>query len=315
MYKLQQNPLHVQRHVLWLLLLLLIGGAGTGLQAQPNTQSTAGLPASPLAADSTTVLADSTRSRLWILGASWGNNSSFLGRYQAERLPFYAIDATYKAKSGFWLSGMGYHIPNTNNTIDELDLMAGWSFDLSRRWDASVYYSRFFFSAESPLLKAATANALSARLALDWGWVYSQLTSSLTFGGSSDFFLVLDNSRYFELPRLFHKKDYVSIEPKISLIAGTQTFVEQYTASQPVPIFSPSPGPGRPGSGGTQTREHASTSFNLLTYELAVPVGYTFKKLTLEATPRYSIPVNQLEGDASEAQFFLTTSLYISLPH
>jgi hypothetical protein len=312
MLKLLLDVLPQQRPLLqMLLLLILLGGSSLPLSAQSSKQGAAPkAQAATLSSDSLSVKADSTRSRLWIVGASWGNNSSFLGRYQAERIPFYALDATYKAKSGFWISGIGYHIPNTINTLDELDVMVGWSFDLSKRWDASVYYSRFFFSPESPLLKAATANAISGRLGLDWGLIYTQLTPTLTFGGSSDVFLVLDNSRYFEVRRLFHKKDYISIEPRISLIAGTQSFVESYTANQPAPIFGP--GPGKPG-GGTQTREYTATSFSILAYELSLPVGYTYKRLTLEATPRYNIPMNQLEGDASQAQFFLTTSLFLSL--
>lgn len=266
-----------------------------------------------------TVPADSTvKERYIIIGASWGNNSSFLGRNQAERLPFISTDLSYISKSGFWLSGMAYHVMNTLNTVDEVDLTAGWAFPVSKRMDAAVYYSKFFFSPESTLLKASTGNAVSGYLGLDWTYIYSRLTSTVTFGGSTDYFLILDNSRYFGKGNILHKSDSLTVEPRFSVIAGTQTFVQTHMSRQPVPDYGPVSGPGRPGGGpggapgGGSTTEYSSstTSFNILNYEVSLPVTYSFKNLSFEVVPRYSIPVNQLEGRTIPSQFFVTTSLY-----
>ena len=256
--------------------------------------------------------------RLWIVGTSWGNNSSFLGRNQAERLPFLSTDLSYISKKGFWLSGIAYQVVNTAAFVDEVDLTAGWSFYPSKRLDASVYYSKFFFSPESSLLKASTGNALSGYMGLDWTYIYSRLTSTVTFGGSTDFFLILDNSRYFGTGKLLHKMDSLTVEPRISMIAGTQTFVETHMASRPSPVFGPTGGGGGgrpgggPGSGGGPVNESttSTTGFAVLSYELALPITYSINNLSLELMPRYSIPVNQLEGSATTSQLFITTSLY-----
>lgn len=255
---------------------------------------------------------DTAKERYFILGASWGNNSSFLGRNQAEKLPFLSTDLSYISKSGFWLSGVAYHIMNTANTVDEVDLTMGWSFYPSQRIDGGLYYSKFFFSPESTLLKSTTGNAASGYLGLDWTLLYSRLTSTVTFGGSTDFFLILDNSRYFGTGKLLHKGDSLSVEPRFSLIAGTQTFVESHMGMYPTsPDYSPVSGPGRPaGPGGGTAQESSTTNFNILSYELALPVTYSINNLSLEIVPRYSIPVNQLEGSSIPPQFFVTTSLY-----
>lgn len=258
----------------------------------------------------------------WTLGTSFGNNSSFLGRNQATRLPFLSADLTYKNKRGAWVSAMAYQILNTPVFIDEVDLMAGWDFQVTEKLDGSVSYSRFFFSPETPLLKAATANSVSAQAGLDWQHVYSRLNMTYIFGGASDLFLILDNSRYFQIDQVLHAKDYLSVEPKISIIAGTQTFVETHIVSRkstaaPAPVSRS--GGGKPGSGAggggaaTSTTYSSTTSFNVLNYEASVPITYTFQNLSLDVALRYSIPVNLLEGDASRPQFFCTTSLYYTI--
>lgn len=265
----------------------------------------------------TTISADTTEAeRLWVVGTTWGNNSSFLGRNQAERLPFISTDLSYISKKGFWLSGIAYQVVNTPAFIDEVDLTAGWSFYLSKHVDASVSYSKYFFSSESALLKASTGNALNGAMGLDWTYIYSRLTSTVTFGGSTDFFLILDNSRYFGKGKLFHKADSLTFEPRFSIIAGTQTFVKSHMATRPAPEYSPVSGFGKPGGvpgsgGGTSEESTVNTSsFAVLNYELALPITYSINHLSLELTPRYSIPVNQLEGSATPSQLFVTASLY-----
>lgn len=281
----------------------------TGLKAQSNEKQ-------EQAAENTE---QSARERYFIFGTAWGNNSSFLGRNQEERLPFLSTDFSYISKSGFWLSAVAYQVLNTASTIDEVDLSAGWSFYPSDRIDAALYYSKFFFSPESSLLKASTGNTANGYVGLDWNILYSRITATATFGGSTDVFLILDNSRYFSTGSLLHKSDTVSIEPRFSLIAGTQTFVENHMTRQGIsPVYSPGTGrPGGPGAGGkgagTTEEQSTQTSFNILNYELALPVTYSIGKLSLEITPRYSIPVNQLEGSEIPAQLFVTTSLYYVL--
>lgn len=268
--------------------------------------------------------ADLKRGNTWTIGTSYGNNSSFLGRNQSIRLPFLSADLTYAHKGGWWLSTMAYQVLHSSSYIDEVDVMAGWDYQLSEKLDASVSYSRFFFSPQSELIKATTANSFSSQAGLDWRYLYSRLNFTYIFGGASDVFLILDNSRYFQLEKVLHPAGILSIEPKFSLIAGTQTFAETHlvsrrSATSPVssPIFG-KPGMGKPGAssgsgstGGASTA--TTTSFNLLNYEGSIPVTYSLGSLALEVSLRYSVPVNLLEGDASKPRFFCVTSLYYTI--
>lgn len=289
----------------------LLVAQSAGEQKNEPAAGAASTVAESTAADTT---GSSSIKHLWIVGTTLGNNSSYLGRYQATRLPYYAADITYRNESGFWLSTTAYQVLGSASFIDEVDLMAGWNKNLSEKIDASVYYSRFFFSAESELLKASVANALNASAGLDWGYVYTKLSGSLLFGASTDFFLTIDNSRYWEKEKVLHEKDYVAFEPRFSVIAGTQTFVESHLINNLSPISPPvnprGPG-GGPGTGAEQ--ETSTTAFNIMTYELSLPLSYTYHKTTLELAGRYTIPVNLLEGDPSTPQLFLTGSLYLAI--
>lgn len=260
------------------------------------------------------------KSRAVFFAVNYGNNSSFLGRYQAEVLPYYSADISYMSKTGFWLSLMTYEINNSATFIDEVDLIAGWNMNLSRRLDASVYYTRYFFTGSTELIKASVANTGTVSLGADWGFIYSKVSANYIFGGASDFFIVIDNSRYMEVPRIFSKNDYLSFEPKISIISGTQTFVDTHYINQGTPLFIPTgggPSSGRrpgSGSGPAPTAESSETIYNILSYEFSLPIAYNTGNFSFEINGRYSIPVNLLEGDPSVPQFFFTGGLvyYIS---
>lgn len=265
---------------------------------------------------------DSTKKiRALFFGLNYGNNASFLGRYQTDILPYYSVDISYKSKTGLWLSLLTYDISNSTTFVDEVDVMAGWTIDLSKHVDASVFYTRYFFTESTELIKASVANTATASLGLDWGFLYSKVSGHYIFGGAHDFFLVIDNSRYIEFPNIISKNDYLSLDPKISMISGTQTFVDTYYVNRGAPLFDPpgnghSPPKGRPGSGGGAplTRESLQTTFDILSYEFSLPVAYNIGKFSFEISGRYSIPVNLLEGDTSVPQFFFTAGgvYYIS---
>jgi hypothetical protein len=262
------------------------------------------------------------KARTLSLGLSYGNNSSFLGRYQSKTLPYLSADVSYVTKTGFWISVIAYDIHGTPSRTDEFDLLGGWSGDLSKRVDASFYYTKFFFAENTELLKAYVSHSFSASLGLDWKILYTKATSSLIIGDSPDFFLIIDNSRYLEISRIFSKNDYISFEPRVSFIGGTQTFVESFYINQGVPGGPPGSKPGMggpPGSGSPDGSTSGTTvsyyekRFQMLSYEFSMPITYGFGNFAFEVSGRYSTPMNLPEGYTLKPQFFATTSIIYSL--
>lgn len=265
---------------------------------------------------------------------SYGNNSSFLGRFQSRAMPYLGADVTAMHKNGLWFSVMAYDIVSSPVFMDEIDLMAGWNFDLSEKWDGSFYYGSYFFQENTELLKSYVANSASVAAGFDWSILYTRLSSAYIFGNDiSDIFLILDNSHYFEFPNILGG-DYISLDPQISLIAGTQTFYEQFVVEEEIPgkaANGKGKGKGKdkgkgkgkgPGQGKTPIEpkttevsiiENESRSFNVMSYELALPVIYTRGNWAFETSGRYSIPVNALEGYLTQPQFFFTSTLYYTI--
>lgn len=285
--------------------------------------------------DSTSVSPDSVLSKKgwWTVSLETSNNSSFYGRNTATRFPYAALTVTYAHQTGLWASGTSYQLFNTEDFIDETDLSLGYSFKIRKKVDANVSYSRFLFSKNTPLVKAVTANAVSAYAALDWRILYTAVTTSYIFGGGNDIFLVIDNSRYVPLNQLWAGKRAVGLDPKFSITSGTQQFSETHTiitaqknsaSGGGSPIGSPVGGildplkPSTPNNGNSGNNSNGSTSstttttvnrFKVLNYELKVPLVVSLGNFEIEPSWRYSIPVNLLEGDESKAQSFYTLNV------
>ncbi|WP_157807277.1 hypothetical protein [Hymenobacter chitinivorans] len=248
---------------------------------------------------------------------SLGSNSSFFGRTQTTRYPYTAGELSYTSRYGVWGSVVSYNLFDTSSFIDETDLAVGWDGDLSKTVDASLSYSHFFFAPNSPLIKSSVNNSVDGYLGWDWGYVYSRLNAAYLFGDSNDFFLTLDNSRYFEVDKVFTPKAYLAIEPRLSATAGTQHFVETSIEQQILRGNSNGKGKGKGGGGGTTTvtttTDTPVTRFRMLSYELRLPLTYHLGAVAVQAAWRYAIPVNLLPDDVSHARSYFTTSVALTL--
>ncbi|WP_345122359.1 hypothetical protein [Hymenobacter antarcticus] len=289
--------------VRWLGLLLLMGWL---LGSRPAAGQAVG---SGQPTGSPAVGADSAaRHGGFTAALSYGSNSSFFGRTQTTRYPYLAGELTYKSRFGVWGSAVSYDIFGTSSFVDETDLSAGWDFDLSKKVDASVSYSRFLFAANSPLVKSSVNNSFDGYLGWDWGYVYSRLNAAYLFGDTNDLFLVLDNSRNFEFEQVFTPRGYLAIEPRVSVTAGTQRFAE--TSLKQQIGRGNSKGPGR-GKNGTTTV--TTTRLQVLNYELRLPVTYSLGAVSVQVAWRYAMPVNLLPDDVSGARSYFTSSLSLNL--
>ncbi|MFD2515154.1 hypothetical protein ACFSRY_14875 [Pontibacter locisalis] len=274
----------------------------------------------------------------WTVGAEVANNSSFFGRNTITRYPYAAASLTYIHRTGVWASVTSYQLFNTDTYIDETDISVGYSFKIRDLVEANLSYSRFIFGENTPLVNAFTSNALSAKAALDWGILYTGLTSSYVFGENHDLFAVLENSRFIPLNPLWSGKHVIGLDPKITITAGTQRFYETHTTttqdksglptsggstgSGPISgspvggVLDPlNPGgkksPNNPNTGGTTTTTTitSDSKFNVINYELKIPVVIYLGNFELEPAYRYSIPVNKIEGDESKAQSFYSFNI------
>ncbi|MDB5151393.1 MAG: hypothetical protein JWR54_144 [Mucilaginibacter sp.] len=241
-----------------------------------------------ITADSDTLI----RKRSVSAGISYGSDASFFGRTGPVKYPFLNTDVIYNTKSGIFIYGSAYKVLGSTPTIDETDLGAGYLYRLSSKFSGNVSYTRFIFDRNALIIKSASSNDINLNNSYDWKILKSTVTMDYLFGESSDFFVTISNSKYFETNwSIFDDKDYLSFNPAINIILGTQNFVQKYSMNHPGRLDDDIIGPPI----NPENYAGRNSEFNVLNYSFKIPIAYNRPHYTFEFSYKYSIPVN-VEG-------------------
>ncbi|MBB6110375.1 hypothetical protein [Mucilaginibacter lappiensis] len=257
-----------------------------------------------LNADTDTIV----RKKSLSVGVSYGSDALFFGRTGPIKYPFVTGDAIYNTKSGVFIYGsvlkvLGYA------PVDEVDVGGGYFYKFSKSFSGAVSYTRFIFNKNANVIKSASSNDINFKNAYDWKLFKTTIILDYLFGKSNDFFTTVSTSKYFETSwSIFDDKDYLSFNPSFNVIVGTQNFVQRYEVDHNYQYVLP-----------PAVLENLNLSaarrnriFNVLNYSFKVPVAYNRPHYTLEASWRYSMPVN-VEGSLENRResFFNFTFYYL----
>lgn len=263
-------------------------------------------PAAP--ADTDTVI----RKQSVSLGVNYGSDVQFFGRTGPIKYPYLSADAIYNFKTGFFVYGSAVQVVGYYPIVDEVDLGAGYLYHYSRNFTGTASYTRFLFTRDAAqVIKSASSNDIDWKNSYDWKILKSSLTFDYLFGKQNDYFITLNVSKYFETNwSIFDDKDYLSFNPGVAMIVGTQNFVQRYSLDH-FDKFGSSDhisGLGVPPS----FHDFDNGRFRALNYSIKLPVAYNRPHYTLEASWKYSIPVN-VEGALKNRHevFFNLTFFYL----
>jgi len=277
-----------------------------------NTAAAGYLPFNPngkhLVTDTDTVF----RKRSVTAGANYGSDVQFFGRTGPIAYPYVSTDAIYNFKNGIFVYGSGVKVLGYNPLIDEIDLGAGYLFHYSKSVSGTASYTRFIFNKDAAyVIRSASSNDINFKNSINWKIAKSSLVFDYLFGKENDYFITFNTSKYIETNwSIFDDNDFLSFNPTISAIFGTQNFVGEYSSKYRLDIddaFIPEKGlPAPPGVNYNNGR------FNALNYSFKLPVAYNMPHYTIEAAWKYSIPVD-VEGALKNKHevFFYLTFLYV----
>lgn len=240
-------------------------------------------------------------------GANYDNNTSFFGRNGGFRFPYLSSDITYYSNNGLWFSFTGFKLIGSGKFAEGVDFSGGWTFDVNDHMDGGVSYSRFVpLQSNSVLVQSTASSVLNSYLGLDWNYLYTSVGLTYLFGGNNDYFLTISNSRYFGAKNLLMNDDILSLEPRLSLVSGTQNFALAYNSKFQNDITE-----GNETRRAFLKREH--DRFKFINMEIRFPFSYSFGKYTFEFAYAYTIPFNLVEGDPSYSQSLVTLSFYYTI--
>lgn len=265
--------------------------------------------------DSTTTTATDSlpkKKSTFTIATVYANNASYYGQRAAEATPYIALSATYQFKSGIYINGLAYKILTENNPdISAANLGAGINFKLSKKIAADISYTHSFYPSLSPLMQSVNTENASVGLTHK-SWLETSITGDYAFGKTNDVFVTGGLAKDINLFSI-GKKDVVSVKPSAQVVAGTQRFYKTYATEQKMrdSLFGIITGPifGTPPADNNSTTV-ATNSFDLLSYNLEIPLSYNRAHYVLQAAYQLSVLSNKVQSGAGQTNSFFTLSFY-----
>lgn len=273
--------------------------------------------------DSAAVATDTVPARSSLtVGAQFATNASYYGQKAQERTPYIALVASYHHRSGLYLNGIAYRLLNDSSKLASAYAAgAGFEFNIVKDLKADIGYTYTFFPKLSPFLQAANPHTASASLSLE-KYITSSVTFDYTFGKTNDVFVTPAVTKQLSLVAIDSVSGFI-LTPEINVSFGTQRFYEYYQEDKIVrdsilgkalgriPINLPIPGnPNRPGNSNTVTTVRSSSSFDLLSYNLKLPLAYYRPNCLFELNCTFSLLGQKVETRPGKLNTFFTASFY-----
>ena len=242
-------------------------------------------------------------------GISYGSDAMFFGRTGPIKYPFLSANVIYNTKQGFFAYASFLRLLGYRTSVDEIDLGGGYFYHFTKKWSGTVSYTRFIFNKETRVIESASSHDINFKNSYDFKLAKGSITMDYLFGKASDFFVTSAISKYIE-PNwsIFDDKDYLTFNPGVSMILGTQNFVQRYGLEHEDRISV-----NNITLNGTSTPvPYNNGRFNILNYSFRLPIAYNRPHYTVEASYRYSMPVN-VEGALMNKResFFNLTFYYV----
>lgn len=282
-----------------LLLLLLICHTAT---ANTGKRYAIAFADTSVVADTDTIV----RKKSISVGVSYGSDAMFFGRTGPVAYPFNTVDVIYNTKNGFFVYGTLLRLTGYRTSIDEIDIGGGYLFRPTKQYSGSISYTRFIFNKEQRIIESATNNDINLKNTFDWGPFKSSVSLDYLFGKSNDFFVTLGQSKYIEPNwRLFADDDYITFNPGVSMIIGTQNFVRNYSLDNRTRLIA-----DNIFQSANAPYQYNNGRLNVLNYSFKLPIAYNRPHYTFEAAYRYSIPVNVQGSLMNKRESFLNLTFY-----
>lgn len=220
------------------------------------------------------------------LQTSYLTNSVYAGRKDSVALPYITPGIEYNHKSGFYVGANMSYLANSSSRIDLWSLYTGYTFDTIGKFSSNIYLYKSFYNSNSGNVQSDVT--FSTGLATTYNNKIANITldGNFMFGTKTDFSLLLSADHSFEFG---DEENYsLAITPSITTYFGSSGYYQNYRYK----IRKPSGGGGVPQN--VNVTISSPNTFQLMSFDLAIPLTYDKEKWGLFITPTYSIAVNPI---------------------
>lgn len=275
----------LQKFLLTVLLLLFAFSAFSQTGTLPGADDTKTKPD-----DKSTDVTSSFK-----FGVSYISNDVFMGRSDTVTTPMIVPEVKYSFKNGIYFSGALNFLPTKpKQKLDGGDVAAGYDLDITDDLSFGTSFTKLFYSASSTQIGSSISSTFNATFTYDIGTIVSPSVGfdyNINKGGiNNDEFVTAGLSHDFIVEGVFGTTDLLLISPTATVNTGTQNFYDGYLNRK------------KYRSQVRTTREtellnqyvNQLGNFELLDFELSVPIEYKSGHFIFQLIPTYAIVQNQI---------------------
>lgn len=251
--------------------------------------------------------------RRFRIALNYSSANTFLGKKDSVSIPILTPTIKYTTSKDFFYQLNLVHSNTTDKLFDQLDLRAGYNHYFNDQWNATISYTRSFYSKAVDRFNSIVNNDINLYVGYDWDYVYSAFSLDYTSGfkkfstksannkpktetiDAKDYTVTFMNSKQFYLYDLIIDNDKLILSPEIDVYFGSQNSVHKTTLIRKIKNGVEIP---------VNTKnENISSPFMAYTFNL--DLRYVFKRITLNLSPYYTIPQKLASDTDAQKPFFV----------
>lgn len=242
------------------------------------------------------------------ISVNYNSYLNYYGRTDSLQSSGFFPMAEFWVTPNFYVNAAPIFVNNKLQSFDYAGTVATAGFqNMSEKWLTGLYVMKPFYEESAELVQAALKAQAGASVTKLNKILNLTLGGDVKFTDATDFGAMAGADHII---RIENKDNSVLVfDPSFYAYAGTQRFSRAYVTKQnnPLPL---------PIGGGSEESTEDVNQFNILAYELSMPVIFAKGKMQVMAIPSYIIPQNLLTvknrpdlSETGENRFYGTVSL------
>jgi len=242
----------------------------------------------------------------FIIGATYNSTMNYYGRVDSLKSSGIYPFVGFSLKNGLYGNATFVFIRNALQSQYAATLLeGGYNYTgKNGHWAGNLSASRYFYQENIDLVQSAVKENLSASLSYLNKVININLGADIKFSNKADPGIQAGLDHIIRIPHVFGD-DVLVLDPSAWLYAGTQNFSRTWYEKKNLLLLP---------IGEEQVTEN-SRKFNVLAYEISMPLVYAYKKFNLILSPAYILPQHilsvpgqpALSENAAELFYFTAT--------